>query len=87
MIIFTVLTQGDNPKLEVALNQHFANEHLKVGPGQYLVAGRSTVIDLSNTLGITTGENGSGIIFSTSAYYGRASNSIWDWVKVKLGTP
>jgi hypothetical protein len=87
MIIFAVLTSGDSPKLEAALNTHFPNEYLKVAPGQYLVAGRSTVVDVSNILGITDGSNGSGIIFATSAYYGRASTNIWDWIKVKLGTP
>jgi hypothetical protein len=87
MIIFAILSINDNPNLESALNAHFANDYLKVGPGQYLVAGRSTVIDVSNTLGITDGTNGAGIVFSTSAYYGRASTSIWDWIKVKLSTP
>jgi hypothetical protein len=87
MIIFAVLTPGENPKLEAALSEHFPNEYLKVATGQYLVAGRSTVIDVSNILGITDGTNGTGIIFSTSAYYGRASTNTWDWIKVKLGTP
>jgi hypothetical protein len=87
MIIFAVLVPGDNPALETALNTHFANEYLKVGPGQYLVAGRTTVIEVSNALGITDGASGLGIIFSTAAYYGRASTNVWDWIKVKLGTP
>jgi hypothetical protein len=87
MIIFTILTPGDNPGLEAALDVHFTNEYLKIRAGQYLVAGRSTVIDVSNILGITDGTNGTGVVFSTSAYYGRASTNIWDWIKVKLGTP
>jgi len=87
MIIFAVLTPGDNPQLEAALNEHFKNEHLKIRPGQYLVAGRTTVMDISSVLGITDGKSGVGIIFSTSAYYGRADTNVWDWIKVKLGTP
>jgi len=26
------------------------------------------------------------IVFATSAYYGRASQPVWDWIKTKLET-
>lgn len=87
MIIFAVLTPSDNPQLEAAMASLFPDNYLKVGPGQYLVAGKGTAADISNVLGITDGKNGSGIVLSTSSYYGRAGNNIWEWMKVKVGTP
>jgi hypothetical protein len=65
----------------------FPGNYLKVGPGQYLVAGKGTAIDISNALGITDGKNGSGIVLSTSSYYGRAENNVWEWMRIKVSTP
>jgi len=87
MIIYAVLTPTENPQLEAALALSFPNDYLKVGPGQYLVAGRTTAMDISNTLGITDGRNGNGIVLSTSSYYGRSGNNLWEWLSVKVSTP
>jgi hypothetical protein len=87
MIIFAVLTPTDNLQLEAAMTALFPDNHLKVGPGQYLVAGKGTAVDISNTLGITDGRNGNGIVLSTSSYYGRAGNNIWEWMRIKVSTP
>ena len=87
MPLFAVMTPGEHVGLQAALNTHFANDHLKVGPGQYLVAAKTTVIELSNTLGISDGQNGLGIIVSISAYYGRANQNVWEWMSVKGSTP
>jgi hypothetical protein len=87
MIIFAVLTPSDNLQLEAAMASFFNDNYLKVGPGQYLVAGKGTAADVSNILGITDGKNGNGIVLSTSSYYGRAGNNVWEWMKVKVSTP
>jgi hypothetical protein len=87
MIIFAILTPSDNPQLEAAMGALFADNYLKVGPGQYLIAGKGTAIEISNALGITDGRNGSGIVLSTAGYYGRAGNNLWEWMKIKVSTP
>jgi hypothetical protein len=88
MLLFAILGHNDNPALAAALNTHFPGNHLKIGAGQWLVAGKdTTVVDVSNVLGISDGTNGSGIVVSISSYYGRASQNIWEWMKVKLSTP
>lgn len=87
MIIFAVLIPVENPQLEATLVSLYPNDHIKVGPGQYLVAAKSTAVDLSNALGITDGKNGNGIILTTSAYYGRSGNNIWEWMKLKVSIP
>jgi hypothetical protein len=84
MTLFAILAHNDDPKLADALAVHFPNNFLKVGHGQWLVAGKGTTIELSNQLGISDGSNGSAIVVSISSYYGRASTNIWEWMKVKL---
>ena len=78
---------ANGPKIEAAMQASFFENHMKVGPGQYLVAAKGTAIDVSNLLGISDGSNGSGIVLATSAYYGRAENNIWEWMKLKISTP
>lgn len=87
MLLFALMTPGDHVGVQAALQTNFATDHLKVGPGQYLIAARTTVIDLSNTLGLSDGRNGLGIIVSISGYYGRADQNIWEWMRVKGSTP
>jgi hypothetical protein len=87
MVIFAVLAPADSPQLEAAMASAYENNYLKVGPGQYLVAGKSTAVDLSKELGISDGKNGAAIVLSTSSYFGRATNDIWEWMKLKVSTP
>jgi len=87
MTLYAVMTTGDNAGLQAALNTHFPNDHLKVASGQYLVAAKLTVIELSNTLGISAGINGGGLVLSIAAYYGRADQNIWEWMRLKASTP
>jgi len=87
MTLFAILGHNDDPKLAAALVRHFPNDHLRIGQGQWLLAGKNTTVDVSNLLGITDGSNGSAIVVSISSYYGRASTNVWEWMKVKLSTP
>jgi hypothetical protein len=87
MTVFTILSPtGDNANLAASIETHFTNDFLKIGPGQWLVAARITAVEVSNKLGITTPPDVSGIVFATSSYFGRADNSVWDWIRVKLTT-
>ena len=64
-------------------------EHcLKLADDQWLVAGQNTVMEVATKLRLAenNGEDlevGSAIVFGLHAYYGRASDHIWDWMKVK----
>lgn len=53
----------------------------------WLIASSGTAQELSNKLGVTEGDLGSTIIFSTAGYYGRAPSNIWEWIKAKLEAP
>ena len=84
MTLFAILGHDENPKLEAALAVHFPDNFLKIGAGQWLVAGKGTSVDVSNVLGISDGSSGSAIVVSVASYYGRAASNIWEWMKVKL---
>jgi hypothetical protein len=87
MLVFAILSpSGDNPVLSTEIAKHFPNDSLKIGPGQWLVAGRQTAVEVSNTVGISGGQTGSAMVLSISAYWGRADNNVWEWMRVKLST-
>ena len=84
MAIFTVVATGDIAKLAAAIRQEFPEDHLAVSPDVWLIAAGGIAKDVSDRLGITEGQNGTGIVFAMSGYYGFASNAIWEWLTLKL---
>lgn len=87
MAVFAIIAQPhvNTPKLEGAIAVAFPNDHLKLGPMEWLVAVKSkTAKEVSDQVGITDGSNGSAIILETATYYGRANNNIWGWLRTKL---
>ena len=87
MIVFAVLAPEEDPRLATAISSHFKDNFLKLGPGLWFVAGDGTSVDVSNILGISTGDTGSVIVVSINSYYGRASTNTWEWLKVKMSKP
>lgn len=85
MTIFTVFRQPglNGEKLPGAIAEHFPNNFLMIGDDIWLVAGKSTAQEVSDKLGISTGDNGSGVVLAVSSYFGRANPNIWDWIKTK----
>jgi len=77
------MAPSDSVMLIEALKTHYPDNHLKVGPGQWLVAGSGTAVDVSNLLGITTGVSGLAIVSLIGGYFGRAPNNIWEWMASK----
>ena len=83
MALFAIMAPSEFPALAAQLQLHYPDNHLKVGPGQWLVAGVGTAIDVSNQLGITTGQSGLAIVCLIGGYFGRAPNNIWEWMAAK----
>jgi len=83
MALFAIMAASENPALLASLETHYPGNHLKVGVGQWLIAGSGTAAEISNTLGITVGTSGAGIVVLVAGYYGRASNNIWEWMASK----
>ena len=88
MPVFAIFRVAQPAKMEAALATHFPENHLKVGDGEWLVAGHGTAKDISDKLQITgtDSKTGAAIVISIANYYGRATSEIWDWVKSKAET-
>jgi hypothetical protein len=93
MTVFAVLMPAPQPDLVQAIKKAFPKDHLSINDTQWLISTTGTVTELSAKLGIydatqpTNAPTGSAIIFATSAYFGRAPATIWDWIKAKLEAP
>jgi hypothetical protein len=87
MMVFAILAPKPETKLNLAIIQEFPDNFIAIGSGQWFVAGNGTAKDVSDRLGITSGENGSAIVVTVGGYYGRAATNIWEWVAAKLNEP
>jgi hypothetical protein len=83
MNIFVVFKVSDSTKLERAIEDVYPEDHLKLQDDEWLISGGSTAQEVSDRLGVSSGDNGSAMIFRMGSYYGRASTNIWDWIKTK----
>jgi hypothetical protein len=83
MAIFAIIKQpGTNAeKLAPAIKETYPLHHYDLGGGAWLVASRGAAQDISDRLGITSGDNGSAIVIEAASYYGRANPAVWTWIK------
>jgi len=83
MAIFAVIPTGSDKQLDTVLSgQAWADSAYRLPRGEWLVAFDGTSIELSEALHISQEDgNGPAIVFAVNAYYGRASVSIWEWLK------
>jgi hypothetical protein len=51
-------------------------------PDTWLVRFGGTTRELAERLGIRQGDSGPGLVVSISGYSGRASNDLWEWLKL-----
>lgn len=85
MSIFLITPIAEPAKVAASVKANFADDCYPVSNTQSLLVHYSgTTKELSDKLGISTGENGTGIIVSFSSYYGRAPTDIWEWIKSRL---
>ena len=92
MTIFAVLMSAPQPAVEAEIKRVYEGNYLQLSPTQWLISANKTVIDVSNSIGVSSLEpnftpKGSAVVFATSSYFGRAPTSVWDWIKVKLEGP
>jgi hypothetical protein len=89
MTVFAIMNVANPAAMSNALQAHFPDDHIKISANEFLVAARGqTARNISDKLGVTEASTiGSAIIFTTSGYYGRAPNNVWEWVSAKLAQP
>lgn len=89
-MLFAVVAPADNPA--TALGQRiiatFPDTSLQVSAFHWLiVAGGTTAQEVATKLGIADGSTGSGIVYTTSGYWGRANPQVWEWIRAKMSVP
>ncbi len=88
MAIFAIIKQpGTADNIAVAVHTQYANSNYTLGSDAWLVAAPSTASEVSDTLGITTGANGSAVVVEVASYFGRANPAIWSWIKANWEGP
>ncbi len=89
MTVFIVCRVTYPDKMKFAAESNFPDNHLAIGHGEWLISTKGSAREVSDKLEVTNvaagtpSIAGSAIIFSVENYYGRASNDIWEWNKIK----
>jgi hypothetical protein len=83
--MLAVLAATNPEDIDSILKEKYPLDHIAVSPGQWLVSSDLTAQQMSDLLGITNGENGSGVVLAFVSYYGRANPQIWEWIATKMG--
>lgn len=85
--LFAIVKITEPKKMAELIEAKFMHS-LKLTDDQWLIAGELTVMEVARALriGDDRGEDeeyGSAIVLGVHAYYGRASEHVWDWMRVK----
>lgn len=80
MTIFAIMGLNGLDKLGAAISQKYPADSIKVSPTQWFIVDSSTTKEVSEKLGITSGTAGDAVVVSISGYWGRAPNTVWEWL-------
>lgn len=81
-ILAVIAQQPKSPAtLGMAIAQNYPNNYLQIDGDAWLIAAKSSPQELCDKLGITNGQNGSAVVVTVGAYFGRANPNIWAWIK------
>ena len=84
MIIFSVISGSENPDLAARIASVYNGNQLKIAPNAYLVADSGvTAEEVTIKLGVVEKKISGTVVVRVADYYGYASKSIWEWLRVK----
>jgi hypothetical protein len=86
--LFVVFAISDVAAVEPRIQAIAPWLNLKVGNGEWLVIApaATTTKELCERIGLGISDPiASGIVVRAEGYFGRASNSIWEWIATKTG--
>jgi hypothetical protein len=85
MTIFVVVAIKEADKISAAISGKIADsDSYKLTDDVWLVDFSGTARGLAEELGIRGGEAGTGIVFPTTNFSGRASRDIWEWLQAHM---
>jgi hypothetical protein len=87
-VLFAVVSPVANPLLGLRIVASFPDNHFIVSGHHWLiVANGMTSQEIATTLGLGDGTTGTGIVYATANYWGRANPQIWEWIRAKMSAP
>ena len=89
MAIFVILPKNPvaHTALEPMVKQEFPSDHLLLDSGVWLISSSGTSHELAERLKILPEGGPSVMVFTITAYSGRAPNTVWEWLKTKMEAP
>ncbi len=83
--MFAIVAVSDPNKVAAVIAEKFPNNFLSLTPEEWLISADGTAQELSSTLGLTDGVNGSGVVLSFPTYFGRSQPQTREWIADKMG--
>jgi hypothetical protein len=88
LMLFAIVSLGIQPALAGTLATAYPNDWIQVPDSPlYFVWAAGTAKDVSDKIGITSGNLGPVVVLAVSGYYGRAPMNIWEWIAAKITAP
>jgi hypothetical protein len=88
MQVYALFNVSNPDRVSAALRAKFPDDHKLLGNNEWLISSAAaTSREVCDSLGISDGSNGSGIIVAMNGYWGRATNDIWEWITAKKASP
>jgi hypothetical protein len=85
MAIF-VITVTQNPDAAGrAVVEQYGASHLQLSPNTWFVSDSGTTKEVADKIGMTSGTDAAvqGAVLKVSAYSGRATASVWNWLQAR----
>lgn len=80
-LLVVIPTESSTESLDKKITEMFGNLSYRLPRGEWLVAYGGTSKQLSDELGISSGEIGPGaVVLAFNGYWGRASTAVWEWI-------
>ncbi len=86
MLVFAVISVTENPDLETRVKEAYPFAHLKFAPNVWFIADSGvTAQEVCEKIAVKPGGISGVVVSNVEKYFGYASNTIWEWIKVKMG--
>jgi hypothetical protein len=83
MAVYVVIALGNPAAVSGAVGVHYSANNIPLAQNAWLVADAGTTKDVSDKVGLSNGQNSTGVVFGVSGYFGYLSPSVWEWIRSK----
>lgn len=84
MSVFAVIATKNPEEIGRKIASDHAGKFISIKDDAWLVDSSCMTRELSESLGIISGESGSGLVILLGNYSGRASADIWEWLNLHM---